>query len=154
MLCLVLFLIGVSSKKDCVALGELWSSPMEQLGNKAGAGLCISQCQLGSSSLVWLEKVSAFSGALFIFNLLPHLGTAPSLVTCICCVVPSIYQSYAKKLHIETVPFSELPWRCDHSFPFAVLENVCLQQVITRMPLWYLGTREQCLLLIRWNCRG
>jgi len=35
MFCLFLCLLEASSKKDRVAFCELWSSPMEQLGNKA-----------------------------------------------------------------------------------------------------------------------
>lgn len=117
---------GFIQKGDCVALGELWISPMEQLGNKAG--LCISQYRLGSSNLVWLEKVSAFSSSLLFFNLLPHLGTAPYLVTCVSAVLSLLFikvmqRGYAWKLFL----FSELAWHHDRLSPFAVLENVCLQ---------------------------
>lgn len=125
MFCLFSSLLEASSKKDCVALGEIWISPMEQLANKTG--LCITQYRLGSSNLVWLEKVSAFSSSLLIFNLIPHLGAAAYLVMCVSVVLPLPFirvmqRSYTLKLF----PFSESAWRCDRLSAFAVLENMCL----------------------------
>lgn len=100
---------------------------MEQLGNKARLHQPVS---LGSSNLVWLEKVSAFSRSVFIFNLpcaSPSRHCPVFSTKCLCYIVPSVYQSYAKKIHVKTLTFSELPWHCNCLSPFAALENVCLQ---------------------------
>lgn len=100
---------------------------MEQLGNKARLHQPVS---LGSSNLVWLEKVSAFSRSMFIFNLpcaSPSRHCPVFSTMCLCYIVPSVYQSYAKKIHVKTLTFSELPWHCNCLSPFAALENVCLQ---------------------------
>lgn len=127
---------------------------MEQLGNKARLHQPVS---LGSSNLVWLEKVSAFSRSVFIFNL-PYASPSrhcPVFSTvCLRYFVPSIYQSYAKKIHVKTLTFSELPWHCNCLSPFATLENECLQKVITRTTHWYMGIWKQSRLWIRWNNWG
>lgn len=66
---------------------------------------------LGSSDLVWLEDVSAFSIPLLIFNFpsaSPPRQFPVFSTTCLRYVVPSIYQSYAKRFHVKAFTFSDL----------------------------------------------
>lgn len=124
MFCLF-FLLGALSKKDCVALSELWISPMEQLGNKAG--LCISQYQLGSEGLIWLKNVSGFSSPLFTFYFLLLLGTPLYLVMCVSTLLSVLFIKVMQSYALKQFPISELVWHCKHSSLFGVLSNLCLQ---------------------------
>lgn len=66
---------------------------------------------LGSNDLVWLEEVSAFSIPLLIFNFpsaSPRRQFPVFSTMCLCCVVPFIYQTYAKKFHVKAFTFSHL----------------------------------------------
>ena len=138
---------GFDSKAP-ISFSGLWISLVAQLGRQAR--MCIRQHPWAAA--IWFDQrtcqLLASPCSFLIFPLPPHLGSSLYLVPRVSAMLSLLFiKAMQRGSTLKHLPFLT----CDCLSPFAVLENMCLQQVITSTTLWYKGIWRQSCPQIRQN---